>query len=151
VTCITSTMTSLVQWHQQPTRGSKIYFIDSFKLALHVSDNSFTHLQEHFVYTVFWNNVPTVLSAAGRWRRLDGTLSPVGSRQQSRYIVPKSCTGLLKMIFVVLTTCHTQYTWDRSICVFLFNRTTLQDFVTYLTGALYVHPLWFYKHQHDNR
>jgi len=24
-------------------------------------------------------------------------------------------------------------------------------FVTYLTGALYVHPLWFYKHQHDNR
>jgi len=34
---------------------------------------------------------------------------------------------------------------------FLFNRTTLQVFVTYLTGALYVHRLWFYKHQHDNR
>ena len=51
----------------------------------------------------------------------------------------------------VLTTCHTQYTWDRSICTFWFNRTTLQVFVTYLTGALYVHPLWFYKHQHDNR
>jgi len=34
---------------------------------------------------------------------------------------------------------------------FLINRTTLQVFVTYLTGALYVHPLWFYKHQHDNR
>jgi len=34
---------------------------------------------------------------------------------------------------------------------FLFNRTTLQVFVTYLTGALYVHPLRFYKHQHDNR
>ena len=34
---------------------------------------------------------------------------------------------------------------------FLFNRTTLPVFVTYLTGALYVHPLWFYKHQHDNR
>jgi len=60
-------------------------------------------------------------------------------------------TGLLKMIVGVLTTCHTQYTWDRSICIFLFNRTTLQVFVTYLTGALYVHPLWFYKHQHDNR
>jgi len=28
----------------------------------------------------------------------------------------------------VLTTCHTQYTWDSSICVFLFNRTTLQIF-----------------------
>jgi len=34
---------------------------------------------------------------------------------------------------------------------FLFNRTTLQVFVTYLTGALYVHPLLFYKHQQDNR
>jgi len=51
----------------------------------------------------------------------------------------------------VLTTCHTQYTSDSSICIFLLNRTTLQVFVTYLTGALYVHPLWFYKHQHDNR
>ena len=60
-------------------------------------------------------------------------------------------TGLLKMIVRVLTTCHTQYTWDSSICIFLFNRTTLQVFVTYLTGALYVHTLWFYKHQHDNR
>jgi len=54
------------------------------------------------------------------------------------------------MIAGVLTTCHTQYTWDWSIYIFLFNRTTLQVFVTYLTGALYVHPLWFYKHQHDN-
>jgi len=34
---------------------------------------------------------------------------------------------------------------------FLFNRTTLQVFVTYLTGVLYVHHLWFNKHQHDNR
>ena len=54
------------------------------------------------------------------------------------------------MIVRVLTTCHTQYTWDRSICIFLFNRTILQVFVTYLTGDLFVHPLWFYKHQHDN-
>ena len=58
--------------------------------------------------------------------------------------------GLFKMTVGVLT-CHTQYNWDRSICIFLFNRTTLQVFVTYLTGALYVHPLWFYKHQHENR
>jgi len=55
------------------------------------------------------------------------------------------------MIVRVLPTCHTQYTSDSSICIFLFNRTTLQVFVTYLTVALYVHPLWFYKHQHDNR
>jgi len=60
-------------------------------------------------------------------------------------------TGLFKMIVRVLTTCHTQYTWDRIICIFLFNRTTLPVFVTYLTGALYVHHLWFYKHQHENR
>jgi len=45
------------------------------------------------------------------------------------------------MIVGVLTTCHTQYTGDSSICIFLFNRTTLPVFVTYLTGALYVHPL----------
>jgi len=55
------------------------------------------------------------------------------------------------MIVGVLTTCHTQYTCDSSICIFLFNGTTLQVFVTYLTGALYVHSLWFYKHQHDSR
>jgi len=60
-------------------------------------------------------------------------------------------TGLFEMIVGVLTTCHTEYTWDRSICISLFNRTTLQVFVTYLTGDLHVHPLWFYKHQHDNR
>ena len=55
------------------------------------------------------------------------------------------------MIVGILTTCHTQYTWERSVRIFLFNRTTLQVFVTYLIGALYVHPLWFYKHQLDNR
>jgi len=44
------------------------------------------------------------------------------------------------MIVRVLTTCRTQYSSDRSICIFLFNRTTLQVFVTYLTAALYVHP-----------
>jgi len=65
-----------------------------------------------------------------------------------RYV---SYTGLFEMIVGVLTTCHTQYIWDSSICLFLFIRTSLQVFVTYLTGALYEHPLWFYKHQHDNR
>ena len=60
-------------------------------------------------------------------------------------------TGLFKMIVGVLTTCHTQYTWDRGICICLFNRTALQVIVTYLAGALYVHLLWLYKHQHDNR
>ena len=36
-------------------------------------------------------------------------------------------TGLFEMIVGVLTTYHTQYTW-RSICIFLFNRTTLPSF-----------------------
>jgi len=61
------------------------------------------------------------------------------------------CTRLFKMIVGVLTTCHTQYTWDSSICIFYLIEQHTKFFVTYLTGALYVHPLWFYKHQHDNR
>jgi hypothetical protein len=60
-------------------------------------------------------------------------------------------TGLFEMIVGVLTTCHTQHTSDSSICIYLFNRKTLPVFVTYLTGALYVHRLWLYKHQHDYR
>ena len=78
----------------------------------------------------------------------------VNEASHSKAVVPEGAaglsTGLLEMIVGVLTTCHTQYTWDSGIC-FLFTRTTLQVFVTYLTGALYVHPLWYYKHQHDNR
>jgi hypothetical protein len=62
-----------------------------------------------------------------------------------------SFTASFKMTVGVLTTCHTKYTWDSSIFYFLLNRTTLQVFVTHITGALYVNPLWFYKHQHDNR
>ena len=31
------------------------------------------------------------------------------------------------MIVGVLTTCYTQYTWHRSICIFLFNGTTLHN------------------------
>ena len=46
------------------------------------------------------------------------------------YIELLQNTGLLKKVVGVLTTCHTQYTWDRSICIFLFDRTTLQVFVT---------------------
>jgi len=81
--------------------------------------------------------------------------SSTRQQQITRTLPDSECqatyTGLFKMIVRILTTCHTQYTWDSSICIFLFNRTTLQVFVTYLTGARYVHPLWFYKHQHDNR
>ena len=54
------------------------------------------------------------------------------------------------MIVGVLTTCHAQYTWDSSICIFYLIEQH-SKFVTYLTGALYVHTLWFYKHQHGNQ
>jgi len=78
--------------------------------------------------------VTSVLRVLWKWRR-----------QICKY------TGLFEMIVGILTTCHTQYTWDRSICVFIFNRTTLHVFGTYLTGAVYVNPLWFYKPQHNKR
>ena len=61
--------------------------------------------------------------------------------------------GLFEMIFGVLTTCHTQYTWGSSICIFYFYLIEKHSkfLLTYLTGALYAHPLSFYKHQHDSR
>jgi len=77
---------------------------------------------------------------------ISANLSVLGLHKEN-----KKRTGVFKIIVGVLTTCHTQYTWDRRICILLFSRTTLHVFVTYLTGALYVHPLWFYKPQHDNR
>ena len=54
------------------------------------------------------------------------------------------------MTVAVLTTCHTQYTWDISICIFLLNR-TLQDFFYIPYRCSICAPLWFYKHQQDNR
>jgi len=47
----------------------------------------------------------------------------------------KKCTVLFEMIVGVLTTCHTQYTWDRSMCIFLFNR-------TYRAPVRYVTKTW---------
>jgi len=47
-------------------------------------------------------------------------------------------TGLFEMIVGILTTCHTQYTWDTSICIFLFNRKTLQ----FLLHTLEVLCMW---------
>jgi len=45
----------------------------------------------------------------------------VTCQAQSLECIIKHCTGLNKMIVRVSTTCHTQYTWDRSICIFKFN------------------------------
>jgi len=48
---------------------------------------------------------------------------------EANLLLRSNNTGLFKMIVGVLTTCNTQYTWDRSICIFLFNRITLKVFL----------------------
>jgi len=59
---------------------------------------------------------------------------------------------LFKMIVGVLTTCHTQYTWDRSICFFIYLIEQHSKFLLHTVQVLYgCTPLWFYKYQHDNR
>ena len=45
------------------------------------------------------------------------------------------------MIVGVLTTCHTHITLEIVVYVFFYLIEQLSKFVTYLTGALYVHPL----------
>jgi len=59
-------------------------------------------------------------------------------------VITNDCPGFNNLSYTI----HTR---EQYMYFFLFNRTTLQVFVTYFTGALYVHHLWFYKHQHDNR
>jgi len=84
---IDSVNSSKLQWYQQPKRCCKFCFSNSFKLALHVSGDSFAHLQEHFdcIYSVL--ELCTDFAFCCR----PVTHSLVGSRRQSRYIVPKSC------------------------------------------------------------
>ena len=94
---------------------------------------------------------PVILRVSTKNYLITTSSHPLTNSLFTNNLIIIRCTWLLKMIVRVLTTCHTQYTWDRSICVFSFNRTTPQVFVTYFTGAVYVHPLWFYKHQYDNR
>ena len=54
------------------------------------------------------------------------------------------------MIVGVLTTCHTQYTWDRRICIFLIEQNS--KFLRHTLQVLYMCTfLWFYKHPHENR
>ena len=101
------------------------------------------------VKTFLQQDLKTYISTS----KLRGTDSPrdIGLRGRKASNVTLEHTGLFKMIVGVLTTYDTQHTWDSSICVFYLIEQHSQVFVTYLTGALYVHPLWFYKHQHDNR
>ena len=49
-------------------------------------------------------------------------LSPPPCCWSSSSSLARRCTGLFKMIVGVLTTCHTQHTRDRSICVYLIEQ-----------------------------
>ena len=52
------------------------------------------------------------LSPANKTQSLLKWLQSLGTNKCAHY------TGLFEMIVGVLTTCHTQYTWDSSICIF---------------------------------
>ena len=67
--------------------------------------------------------------------------------------MPTICdsTRLLEIIVGVLTVAIHNTLQIGEYVYLLFGRTTLQFFVTYLTDALYMHPLLFYNHQNDIR
>jgi len=48
------------------------------------------------------------------------------------------CTGLFEMIVGVLTTCHTQYTWDRSTCIFFYLIEQHSKFLLHTLQVLYM-------------
>ena len=47
-------------------------------------------------------------------------------------------TGLFKMIVGVLTTCHTQYPWDRSVCIFFYLIEQHSKFLLHTLQVLYM-------------
>ena len=74
-----------VSMYQQPTRFSTMCFICPFKLPLNVSGDSFAHLQERFdcIYSCLEHCTDCAVCCR--------PVTPVGSRQHHRYIVPNSC------------------------------------------------------------
>ena len=80
--------------------AANFVFIDSIKFALHVSGDSFVRLEEHFDCKYSFLEQCTDSAVCCRLETQIGwsscscsiqSVSPVGSRQQSRYIVPESC------------------------------------------------------------
>ena len=61
-------------------------------------------------------HTPTQALVMFREFRPKSEFAPV--RTECTYCQLYMYTGLFEMIVGVLTTCHTQYTWDRSICIF---------------------------------
>ena len=62
-----------------------------------------------------WCVCKTVCSSLCSLTQLHHTPTKASSHHPVRNTIN---TGLFEMIVGVLTTCHTQYTWDRSICIF---------------------------------
>ena len=54
------------------------------------------------------------------------------------FILTDVYTGLFKMIVGVLTTCHTQYTWDSSICIFFYLTEQHSKFLLHTLQVLYI-------------
>jgi hypothetical protein len=89
-----------------------------------------SHVQQQTAgeHSAAWWNV-TMTNV--KYRHQSGPFPPLNSfsfifypkgHVQVRAEVPchhRQHTGLIEMIVGVLTTCHTQYTWDSSICVFI--------------------------------
>ena len=114
--------------------------------SVHLPESGW-HVQVHiFFHPQYSNEILTwILSSTDSLRR-GCVLTPTPTNTHMyKY---KIYTGLLEIIVGVLTTCNTL---EIRVYVFFISRTTLQVFVTYLTGAPYVHALWFYKHQNENR
>jgi len=68
---------ALSLWYQQQTRYSKMCFIDYFQLALHVSGDSFAHLQEHFDCIYSFLDQCTYCAVCCRPVSQIGSVSPV--------------------------------------------------------------------------
>ena len=103
----------------------------------------------NFIIVIFYNFSKHNIKAPWRWCR--GTKTCRSVCNIIYYIHVCIYTGLFEMTVGVSTTCHKQYTWDSSICIlYLIEQHSKFWYSTYLIGALCVHPLWFYKHQHDN-
>ena len=86
---------SLAQY-QQPKRWRKICFIDSFKLAVHVSGESFAHLQEHFDCIYSFSEQCTDSAVCSKVRTL--FQKAVHTKCSWRWVKlsPETCTASLK-------------------------------------------------------
>ena len=120
----------------RPARNESLYRLNYRWLHVQILQEA-KHNDKLYLFYVLRPSKPLKTVFVPLWKRSHCALDCSGNTN-SDHIKPYTPeihadnTGLFEMIVGVLTTCHTQYTWDRSICIFLLNKTTLQLFVTYL-------------------